>query len=90
MIVGSLTVELPTGVMDGLYAGWVSHTGEVVLCWGSVEKARHEDTSDEYKTVILLMYPDPHHGGRSYEKSVVHIEQRIKGTQRRGRQAEEH
>ena len=33
-----------------------SHTGEVVLCWGLVEQARHKPMSDEYTTSILLMY----------------------------------
>ena len=36
-----------------------SHTGEVVLCWGLVEEARHEHMSDECKNqdiIIVFLY----------------------------------
>ena len=34
-----------------------SHTGEVVLCWGLVEQARHEHMSDEYKNPFIVDVP---------------------------------
>ena len=34
-----------------------SHTGEVVLCWGLVEQARHKHMSDDYKNRYIMMVP---------------------------------
>ena len=31
------------------------HTGEVVLCWGFVEQARHEHMSDEYQNRYIII-----------------------------------
>ena len=33
-----------------------SYTGDVVLCWGLVEQARHEQMSDEYVIVVVIPF----------------------------------
>ena len=34
-----------------------SHIGDVVLCWGFVEQARHEHMSDEYENQDIIDVP---------------------------------
>ena len=34
-----------------------SHTGEVALCWGFVEQARHGHMSDEYTKQYVIDVP---------------------------------
>ena len=46
--------EFPHSCNGKSLSGDGSSMGEVVLCWGFVEQARHEHVSDEYKTGILL------------------------------------
>ena len=53
---GCLAVGFPIDIIkvserDG------SHTGEVVLCWGLIEQARHEHMSNEYENQYIIDVP---------------------------------
>ena len=50
-------VGFPHSCNGGSLSGDGSHTGEVVLCRGLVEQARHEHMSDEYKDRYILIVP---------------------------------
>ena len=53
-------VRFPHSCKGRSLSGGRSHTGEVAMCWGLVEQARHEHMSDEYKKqhiIHVLPYP---------------------------------
>ena len=56
-----------------------SHTGEVVLCWGLVEQARHEHRSDEYKNQYIIKVPSSPSLVKARDTTVVSSELNRRG-----------
>ena len=50
-------VGFPHSCNERSLSGDGYHTGEVVLCWGLVEQARHEHMTDEYKKRYIINVP---------------------------------